>query len=55
MLQRLIKGLLFGVTLLDPLTHVVVIVVLAGVATLACLTPGIRGARTDPGAVLRGE
>jgi putative ABC transport system permease protein len=47
--------LLFGVTRLDPLTYLAVIVVLAGVAAIACWVPAWRAARVDPAMTLRAE
>ncbi len=49
-----IRGLLFGVRPTDPLTLVVVPLVLTGVALAACALPGRRAARIDPIEVLRG-
>lgn len=52
---RLLDGLLFGVGRFDPLTFVVVPVVLAGSALLAVYLPARRATRVDPAIVLRGE
>jgi predicted permease len=47
-LGPVMRGLLFGVRPADPITLVLVPVVLAGVALLACSLPGRRAARIDP-------
>ncbi len=52
---RFLDGLLFGVTPRDPLTLVVVTVLVAVVSLLACLIPGRRAARVDPMVALRAE
>jgi ABC-type antimicrobial peptide transport system permease subunit len=54
-LAQLIQGLLFGVRALDPLTFVVVPVVLVGVALLASWIPARRAGRVDPITALRAE
>ena len=52
---RLLRSFLFGVTPLDPLTLGVVVVLLAGVALLACWLPARRATRVDPMEALRCE
>jgi len=52
---RLIRGILFGVSPMDPLSVGVVVLVLAGTAMLANAVPASRAARTDPQRVLRGD
>jgi len=52
-LTRLMSSLLFGVNRLDPLTYVLVTVVLVGVATLAVYLPAWRASRNDPIEALR--
>jgi putative ABC transport system permease protein len=47
--------LLFGVTRLDPLTHVGVVALLTAVAALASWLPAWRAARVDPAITLRAE
>jgi putative ABC transport system permease protein len=52
---RLIAGLLFGVSVTDPTTFVVVAGILAGVAFLAACIPARRAIRVDPMVALRYE
>jgi predicted permease len=54
-LTRLMEGLLFGVSPVDPATFAVVTIVLIGIALLASYVPARRAARTDPIAALRNE
>ena len=54
-LTRLMKGLLFGVSALDPLTFISVATLLAGVALIACYLPARRAMRVDPLTALRSE
>jgi putative ABC transport system permease protein len=54
-LSRLMVSLLFDVSPLDPATYIVVTLVLAIVALLACLVPALRAARVDPMETLRTE
>jgi predicted permease len=53
--SRALAGFLFGVTPSDPLTYLVVILVLVSAAALASLIPARRAARVDPVHVLRYE
>jgi ABC-type antimicrobial peptide transport system permease subunit len=50
-----LRAQLFGVGVLDPLTILLVGVLLATVALLASLTPAMRAARSSPAAALRCE
>jgi putative ABC transport system permease protein len=52
-LGSVLRGLLFGVRPTDPATFVLVPVVLAAVALLACALPGRRATRIDPIEALR--
>jgi predicted lysophospholipase L1 biosynthesis ABC-type transport system permease subunit len=52
---RLLRGLLFGVPPHDPVTILIAVTILLGVAVLAALVPARRAARIDPMAALRYE
>ncbi|MCG6987836.1 MAG: ABC transporter permease [Gemmatimonadetes bacterium] len=52
---RLVGGLLFGVGATDPVTYVGVALFLGAVATVACMLPAYRAARTDPVVAFRTE
>ena len=52
---RLLQGMLFGITPLDPQTFVAVSVLFGAVATLASYLPARRATRVDPMVALRSE
>ena len=54
-LTRVLQGQLYGIHATDPLTFAVTAVVLAAVALLASLLPGLRATRVDPAVALRTE
>jgi ABC-type antimicrobial peptide transport system permease subunit len=53
MSTRLISGMLYGVSPLDPFTLSGVIVLVTAVAALAALLPAIRASRLNPVEALR--
>ncbi len=55
LLTRLMKSMLFGISVTDPLTYAGVSAVFVMVALLACWVPGHRATRVDPVSVLHLE
>jgi ABC-type antimicrobial peptide transport system permease subunit len=55
LVTRLLEAQLFGVRPGDPVTMIVVAVVLLGVALLACYAPARRATRIEPMTALRAE
>lgn len=55
LLARLLQGLLFGIRAIDPVTFVVVPLVLVGVAFVAAWLPARRAGNVDPQTALRSE
>ena len=52
---RLMVGLLYGVTPMDPLTFATVTIVVAGTSLAACALPAWRAANLNPAVALRAE
>jgi len=52
-LTRLIEGSLYGISATDPLTVTVVVVLLGGMALLACYLPAYRAMRINPVSAIR--
>lgn len=53
--SRALTTLLFGISRLDPITHLGVVALLFGVSTIACGVPAWRAARVVPSIALRAE
>jgi len=54
-LTRLMKGLLFSVSVTDPMTFAAIALLMTLIALLACLIPARRATRVDPLVALRFE
>jgi putative ABC transport system permease protein len=50
-----LRGLLFGIQPLDPLTFAAVLMLLLATATVACLVPAWRAVRIPPTTALRAD
>ena len=54
-LTQLMRALLFNTTSTDPMTYILVTLVLAGVALVASSVPALRAANVDPALAMRAE
>jgi len=53
--NRVLASQLFAVSFLDPVTYAAVLLLLGGIALLACYVPARRALRVDPLTALRYE
>jgi putative ABC transport system permease protein len=53
--SRVIGSLLFGISATDPLTFILVPLLLLGISVAACTLPAVRATRIDPTEALRAE
>ncbi len=53
--SRALISMLFGVSALDPITYITVVMTLLGVSAVACWAPALRAAHIDPAITLRAE
>jgi putative ABC transport system permease protein len=53
--SQIIKGMLFGVSALDPVAYLATVSALSAAALLAMYAPARRAARVDPAVTLRFE
>lgn len=54
-LSRAMTELLYGISATDPMTYVLLALLLASVAVAACVLPARRAVRVDPAIALRAE
>ena len=52
-LSHLLSGLLFGIGARDPITFIVIPLLLAAIGTLACYVPARHATTVDPATTLR--
>jgi len=55
MLTRLLEGMIYGVSMRDPLIFVLVNLLMVAVSLAACYVPALRATRVDPITALRYE
>jgi ABC-type antimicrobial peptide transport system permease subunit len=53
--SRVLTSLLYGTSVFDPLTYLLVAMVVAAVSLIACAVPARRAAAIDPAIILRAE